>query len=460
MKYKLIFITVQLLIQFHLTAQTRYLADPSFENMNRWSSCNATGTPDQQPGSWDVSMPASDLNYYAGLVMRGKNNLGGPIKNEDVQTELLLPLLAGKHYILNIDLAISSEMDDGQGLDHDNPCYLRIIGSNSICGTTTVLATSPLITNYNWKTFKFDLHPTMDYKVLKFEIYHDPLQHSYLLLDNVHIESFLPENAGNILGSSKVCPDDSDIYYEIPLIPSATSYVWNYTGTGVTIKGSSESVLIDFDHYATSGILTVRGKNKNGLGESSANYEIKITDLPDKPGDIVGNEAICIDKNESSASYYVPEIANATSYSWSFSGDLSILYDQDNEAILTYSSSSTNGVLSVKGENECGFGDESSNIDISFKKCLANQYNICVPNAFTPNGDGINDLFFIEGLTENSQLKIFDRFGKMIYSTNNYENNWDGTTTDNKSLNSDTYWYVLKIPGIDMPYKGFVYLKN
>ncbi|MBO4488295.1 MAG: gliding motility-associated C-terminal domain-containing protein [Bacteroidales bacterium] len=51
-----------------------------------------------------------------------------------------------------------------------------------------------------------------------------------------------------------------------------------------------------------------------------------------------------------------------------------------------------------------------------------------IPNVFTPNGDGINDLFVIRGSDHcaKRQLTVRDRNGRVVYQSNLYENNWDG----------------------------------
>lgn len=67
---------------------------------------------------------------------------------------------------------------------------------------------------------------------------------------------------------------------------------------------------------------------------------------------------------------------------------------------------------------------------------------ITIPNVFTPNGDGVNDHFFIDNLINYpySQLEIYNRWGKKVYSTNNYQNDWDG-----KGIADGTYYYVLTL---------------
>lgn len=64
-----------------------------------------------------------------------------------------------------------------------------------------------------------------------------------------------------------------------------------------------------------------------------------------------------------------------------------------------------------------------------------------VPNVVTPNGDGFNDVFYIQGLPKYSKLKIVSKNGVEIYSTNNYKNDWDG-----HEIPSGNYRYELSLP--------------
>lgn len=80
---------------------------------------------------------------------------------------------------------------------------------------------------------------------------------------------------------------------------------------------------------------------------------------------------------------------------------------------------------------------------------------------FSPNGDDVNEVFFIEGL-ENAKTKkivIMNRWGGMVYSNNDYKNDWNGTNNNGELLIDDTYYYVLTVDG-DRVYKGFVVLKR
>ncbi|MCG9909879.1 MAG: gliding motility-associated C-terminal domain-containing protein [Flavobacteriales bacterium] len=70
-----------------------------------------------------------------------------------------------------------------------------------------------------------------------------------------------------------------------------------------------------------------------------------------------------------------------------------------------------------------------------------------VPNIITPNGDGVNDVFDIQGLYPGSSLYIYNRWGTEVFRSSNYANNWQGETkTLNmpSQLNEGVYFYILE----------------
>ena len=67
-----------------------------------------------------------------------------------------------------------------------------------------------------------------------------------------------------------------------------------------------------------------------------------------------------------------------------------------------------------------------------------------MPNAFTPNGDGLNDLFKPEGtLMQQFSMKIFNREGNLVFETEDQENGWDGMY-DGKEMPFNTYIYIIE----------------
>jgi gliding motility-associated-like protein len=74
--------------------------------------------------------------------------------------------------------------------------------------------------------------------------------------------------------------------------------------------------------------------------------------------------------------------------------------------------------------------------------------NIYVPNAFTPNGDGINDLFrpVMVGISTMEYFRVFNRYGQLIYQTSQPGQGWDGSL-GGKPAAADTY--VWQVAGVD-----------
>ena len=83
--------------------------------------------------------------------------------------------------------------------------------------------------------------------------------------------------------------------------------------------------------------------------------------------------------------------------------------------------------------------------------------NIVVPNAFTPNGDGINDFWEIQHLDSypNCTVQIFNRYGEKLYYSVGYPIPWDGKYKGS-NLPSGTYYYIIDPKNGRKPVSGFV----
>lgn len=71
---------------------------------------------------------------------------------------------------------------------------------------------------------------------------------------------------------------------------------------------------------------------------------------------------------------------------------------------------------------------------------------IRMPNAFTPNDDGVNDFFYFtfkdDCLPTSYNLQIFDRYGRLVFETKDYLDKWDGRF-DGQDLKDGTYFWVM-----------------
>lgn len=92
-------------------------------------------------------------------------------------------------------------------------------------------------------------------------------------------------------------------------------------------------------------------------------------------------------------------------------------------------------IIYVKDKNDCGIVQDSFSI-------------VGFPKFFTPNGDGENDYWQVEGISgqfqPNSKIYIFDRYGKLIKSLSPSSQGWDGTFNGNL-MPSDDYWFSVTL---------------
>lgn len=71
------------------------------------------------------------------------------------------------------------------------------------------------------------------------------------------------------------------------------------------------------------------------------------------------------------------------------------------------------------------------------------EYQIFVPNSFTPNNDGLNDIFAPSIIGHKTfEMTIFDRWSEVLYHTNDISRGWDGTYKGNP-CKENTYVYMI-----------------
>lgn len=86
---------------------------------------------------------------------------------------------------------------------------------------------------------------------------------------------------------------------------------------------------------------------------------------------------------------------------------------------------------------------------------------IVTPTLITPNMDGKNDFFVINGLETwgKTEIIIFNRWGAQIYRNKDYDNSWNGLDSNGKPVSDDTYFYILN-PGKNEAIKGYIVIKR
>ena len=84
-----------------------------------------------------------------------------------------------------------------------------------------------------------------------------------------------------------------------------------------------------------------------------------------------------------------------------------------------------------------------------------------VKSGFSPNGDGVNDMFHIQGLQvyPENELQVFNRWGNLVFSQKGYKNLWSGDW-NNEELPDGTYFYILTLEEGTEPMKGYLQINR
>lgn len=88
--------------------------------------------------------------------------------------------------------------------------------------------------------------------------------------------------------------------------------------------------------------------------------------------------------------------------------------------------------------------------------------DIPTPNAISPNGDGINDFFVIDGIERfnANAIEIFNRYGNVVFSKSPYNNDFNGKSSSGGDLPDGIYYYLLNLGVGYEPQTGYILIKR
>lgn len=252
-----------------------------------------------------------------------------------------------------------------------------------------------------------------------------------------------------INGDSILCINETgQLLVSLPTPDPNATYLWNLGGT------NTSTIINPTVKYAAAGTYSVSVKATNKLGcIGNATKSIKVTPNPT----ITFNGPITLPIGttvQMPVSYSGP----MASYTWSPDTNITCTNCAIPSIIakrkITYT-------VSVVDSNGC---TATGSILVN---ALCNEKNYFVPNTFSPNGDGVNDVFYPRGvgLARVQVLRIFNRWGQMVFERKDFDANdaskgWNGTINGIKA-DIDTYVYYVEFVcenAAILPYKGNVTL--
>ncbi len=128
-----------------------------------------------------------------------------------------------------------------------------------------------------------------------------------------------------------------------------------------------------------------------------------------------------------------------------------------------WSTGSNDSIINV--ENQGSYWAKVKDVHCCFNSdtTFVKVFKYFIPNAFTPNGDGVNDLFRVTGLYNNINFNmvVYDRWGQLVFESDNINTGWDGKIAGNYCP-PESYVWVVKISflGQDIITKGDIVFKG
>jgi gliding motility-associated-like protein len=139
-------------------------------------------------------------------------------------------------------------------------------------------------------------------------------------------------------------------------------------------------------------------------------------------------------------------------YTYSWSPNVGINCDTCSSIIIVGTGDTITYVFTIYDTAGC-VGMDS--IQILSNPCFEEDL---IPNVFSPNGDGANDIFYIPGVCPNEKyaLQIYDRWGTLMFSTTLRNNGWDGRSNSGTNASEGVYYFIVQVD--DKVYKGPIHL--
>jgi gliding motility-associated-like protein len=228
-------------------------------------------------------------------------------------------------------------------------------------------------------------------------------------------------------------------------VTGGTNYTWTLD-PGMTVISGMGTDSLSFNAGSTGGVISVVATSPSGLCTSAADSCIVII----APSPTAGFDTIAGGPFNNSWAF-IDSSSNGSSWFWDF-GDGTTSTSQN--PMHNYEGSGTYNVTQIVTSS---FGCTDTILSV-----VTVNEGILIPNVFSPDGDGINDQFYIpnSGLKEFS-IEIFNRWGIKVFESTADEIRWDGVSTSGVKLSDGTYYFILKAvstSGKDYSTTGFLTL--
>lgn len=256
-------------------------------------------------------------------------------------------------------------------------------------------------------------------------------------------------------GDETICPGEN-----------ATISV-NATGTITWSNGDSGSSIVVSPASSTPYTATVTDANgcENSTAVNVAVIGVGSIDAEDDFATVPFGESVSINVLQNDAGGSIPTVStNPISGSAVVESNGTITY-QPNTGF-----SGHDQFTYVICSSVCALVCDTANVYITIDGKLI---DFVIPEGFTPDGDGTNDVFILPNLAlyPNTEVIIFNRWGAKVFESNDYQNDWDGRSQSSLNVGGDelpegTFYYIINMGGTledgisGETFKGYLYLKR
>jgi gliding motility-associated-like protein len=194
---------------------------------------------------------------------------------------------------------------------------------------------------------------------------------------------------------------------------TVVAYTWYHNDV---LLPDTDSVLLATQAGTYRVVVTINHRFR-------AEARVKVDFYPEEPDTalIPPEITLCLDQQEL---LFLPDIPYTT-YQWT-SGETTRRYRIFQP-----------GHFGVTATSPCW--ERTDATEVIYENCNS----IWIPNAFTPDGDGINDVFEIRGAKFPVKLWIFDRWGNVVYQSEDYQNDWAGIYPNGQPAPGGVYTYKV-----------------
>ena len=240
----------------------------------------------------------------------------------------------------------------------------------------------------------------------------------------------------SLSGDTKICKKDiSEISIENSTPSISFNYVWlpsNIISSNIT--NNKIKVSPDSTQY-----LYLLADNNLGCSFKDS-ILIQVSDIDSTFYTIISSE-IFVPRAETISLSVTPS-SNGFTYAWTPS---SVVQNPTYQQTTAKLNETTLFKLSVTD----GICTKYDSVLVKVFPYVCDDPSVFIPNAFSPNGDGNNDVLVVRGkMIKEMTFRVFDRWGELIFETHERGIGWDGTYKG-KKLDPDVYDYYLKVTCID-----------